>query len=117
MLEDAIERICWERINNHAPVSTKCNFWEYRDIATNISVAAKRILIWTLHGSPLDVPIDPGTPLTPQDVFFRDSGSAQKIRVVVFDWPNKFRRYLKIHLHVSEEKLLSPRWWNRKNWP
>jgi len=100
MLEEAIKNVCWERICGHAAIKTKCDFEQYREISEVTSVPARQVLIWTLYGSPLDVPASGGA-LTPQDKFFRDQRSTTKIRVVIFNTPFQARRYAAIKRHVE----------------
>jgi hypothetical protein len=108
MLADAIKSICWERISGYAALKTKCDFEQYREISELTSMPARQVLIWTLYGSPLDVPSSESGPLTPQDKFFRDQQSAFKVRIVVFSTPAQARRYAAIRRHIDFGAWVNP---------
>ncbi|MEI9990574.1 MAG: hypothetical protein WDM86_11095 [Rhizomicrobium sp.] len=96
MLIDAMKNVWWQRIADQSGLTTACNFETYRQISKVTSEPATHILIWTLYGSPLNVPQRGGWPLTPQDRFFRDQISRKKIRVAIFSNPRQARRYANI---------------------
>jgi hypothetical protein len=109
MLKEAIQKVCWDRIDSYASVKTKCNFSQYRGIAEELSAPAQCILIWTLHGSPLDVSTGSKDPLSSQDIFFRDHNSIEKIRLVVFNSPWSVKRYAAIKARLASGTPISPR--------
>src|SRR4051812_49364378 len=101
MIATAFKTEIWKQVEKNAPITTYCNFDHYQKIAEALSMPATKLLIWTIHGSPLNVPGTDTEPLTSHDVFFRDKVCDRKMRVVVFSRRRELNKYIAAHGALS----------------
>lgn len=99
-----LEEILRTSHQNKFPVTILCkNYEEYKQISSILSKQARKSLIWTLYGSPIDVAgWNDNKLLTGTDDVFANFKSKNKIRFVIFDTKDDLIKYQELAVNSTE---------------